>query len=338
MRPVRAFLIALLFALPGVSADWSSFQGSAANLGVAESMDLPESTWWSVPTGPNIHAAPVVSGERVVLVDASGGVRAYQANTGSMLWSATMPAGVLSTPAVESGSLFVASTDGTLNKFSLRTGAVLATASVGATQAPLTVHEGKLYVGNEAGEVRAYDIQSTEIRLDWTFRGSTVHTSYSVSGGGETGKPVTTTCEGPHQADAIRGAPAVHAGRVFVTSLNDHVYALDEGGKPDGTTDVLWAYRMGDNIWAAPVIDAANGRVIVVSDDETVASFRADVGRAPDHCNAPTANHPKWRTDLETKVRASPALADGQLFVGTCLLYTSPSPRDGLLSRMPSSA
>src|SRR5665647_313373 len=27
-----------------------------------------------------------------------------------------------------------------------------------------------------------------------------------------------------------------------------------------------------------------------------------------------------------------------QLYVDTCLLYTSPSPRDGLLSRMPSSA
>ena len=27
-----------------------------------------------------------------------------------------------------------------------------------------------------------------------------------------------------------------------------------------------------------------------------------------------------------------------QLFIATCLLYTSPSPRDGLLSRMPSSA
>ena len=27
-----------------------------------------------------------------------------------------------------------------------------------------------------------------------------------------------------------------------------------------------------------------------------------------------------------------------KLSVGTCLLYTSPSPRDGLLSRMPSSA
>ena len=28
----------------------------------------------------------------------------------------------------------------------------------------------------------------------------------------------------------------------------------------------------------------------------------------------------------------------GQLMLTTCLLYTSPSPRDGLLSRMPSSA
>ena len=36
---------------------------------------------------------------------------------------------------------------------------------------------------------------------------------------------------------------------------------------------------------------------------------------------------------------ASPQLGMGyRMFVMTCLLYTSPSPRDGLLSRMPSSA
>ena len=29
---------------------------------------------------------------------------------------------------------------------------------------------------------------------------------------------------------------------------------------------------------------------------------------------------------------------DNSLYIRTCLLYTSPSPRDGLLSRMPSSA
>ena len=31
-------------------------------------------------------------------------------------------------------------------------------------------------------------------------------------------------------------------------------------------------------------------------------------------------------------------VAPGDAFFDTCLLYTSPSPRDGLLSRMPSSA
>ena len=38
-------------------------------------------------------------------------------------------------------------------------------------------------------------------------------------------------------------------------------------------------------------------------------------------------------------VETFPALADGEVDqVLACLLYTSPSPRDGLLSRMPSSA
>src|SRR5664279_5849416 len=32
------------------------------------------------------------------------------------------------------------------------------------------------------------------------------------------------------------------------------------------------------------------------------------------------------------------AVVDGEIVIKTCLLYTSPSPRDGLLSRMPSSA
>ena len=31
-------------------------------------------------------------------------------------------------------------------------------------------------------------------------------------------------------------------------------------------------------------------------------------------------------------------LGDTELWIEVCLLYTSPSPRDGLLSRMPSSA
>ena len=37
-------------------------------------------------------------------------------------------------------------------------------------------------------------------------------------------------------------------------------------------------------------------------------------------------------------VAGNDGLFDADLFVEDCLLYTSPSPRDGLLSRMPSSA
>ena len=41
----------------------------------------------------------------------------------------------------------------------------------------------------------------------------------------------------------------------------------------------------------------------------------------------------------EVKLRQTPAYPAGTLYaLKTCLLYTSPSPRDGLLSRMPSSA
>ena len=46
-----------------------------------------------------------------------------------------------------------------------------------------------------------------------------------------------------------------------------------------------------------------------------------------------SASAPTVQTDLT-------ALVDGDIWIDTssCLLYTSPSPRDGLLSRMPSSA
>ena len=42
--------------------------------------------------------------------------------------------------------------------------------------------------------------------------------------------------------------------------------------------------------------------------------------------------------ELADSVRAGDLYQDSELRVSACLLYTSPSPRDGLLSRMPSSA
>ena len=46
----------------------------------------------------------------------------------------------------------------------------------------------------------------------------------------------------------------------------------------------------------------------------------------------------RWQTGLLTIAGISLILYSAQRTDITCLLYTSPSPRDGLLSRMPSSA
>ena len=48
-----------------------------------------------------------------------------------------------------------------------------------------------------------------------------------------------------------------------------------------------------------------------------------------------TIDFEKDQQDAMKKTDGVQSLADQ---VGSCLLYTSPSPRDGLLSRMPSSA
>ena len=49
-------------------------------------------------------------------------------------------------------------------------------------------------------------------------------------------------------------------------------------------------------------------------------------------------NFPTKINDLDKEIEAVIFAAAEPLDVDTCLLYTSPSPRDGLLSRMPSSA
>ena len=47
-------------------------------------------------------------------------------------------------------------------------------------------------------------------------------------------------------------------------------------------------------------------------------------------------SHPR-KVSLLARAKLTEAAAEG-LLAQSCLLYTSPSPRDGLLSRMPSSA
>ena len=53
---------------------------------------------------------------------------------------------------------------------------------------------------------------------------------------------------------------------------------------------------------------------------------------------APTTNGDVEDPARSTSAQVLPRIAESVVPVEVCLLYTSPSPRDGLLSRMPSSA
>ena len=81
--------------------------------------------------------------------------------------------------------------------------------------------------------------------------------------------------------------------------------------------------------------DPADGKWLDIS-DVTSITFKVNVGLAgADQKLTPTdATYDPSSGELVLTV-GSHDLSEGD---GICLLYTSPSPRDGLLSRMPSSA
>ena len=72
------------------------------------------------------------------------------------------------------------------------------------------------------------------------------------------------------------------------------------------------------------------------NDDVELTSYTSESTAAAE---APVASERPALTVPGSAVgRRKEAVARVRLVPGSCLLYTSPSPRDGLLSRMPSSA
>ena len=124
-------------------------------------------------------------------------------------------------------------------------------------------------------------------------------------------------------------------GQLFDT-LDIKVYTSPESGVPfiseknyrgDGTTTIFSIGDFPGSLGSVTV--AVDGTVKKLTTDYTinVSNKTITFGTAP-------ANH----TVISTKVFAISGENYRVLNTYTCLLYTSPSPRDGLLSRMPSSA
>ena len=297
----RAWLLFLL--LIPTAAAWDSFHGDAANTGVGPAEhQVYGSEWWRTDLGAFVAADPLAVDGLVVVADRDGLVTALDALTGEQRWQHAMGDAVHGTPVAASGRLFVADSKGSLVALDLQSGAVLAEATAGATQGDLTHHQGKIFLGTEAGEVKSY---TSDLDLLWTFDTATVGTT-------STWNNVTKLfdCSGLLPGNPIRGAPAVAAGIVVFGGMDHHVYAVDEHGEPDGTTTIRWLAATDDLVLAAPVLGA--DRAYIASYDETIRALPlASSGTDPCFGSILT---PSW-TQTAARLHATPAWDGEHLIV-----------------------
>jgi len=158
--------------------------------------------------------APVVAddGQTVFVGDSAGTIWALDIADGTVRWSARLGSGVLATPTVGDGTLFVSTADGRLSAFEADgCGAATCppswtTAATGAAvrqQAALA--GGVVYVASEDGSIRAFDASGC---------------------GTAVCEPVWETSTG----SAITGAPAVARGRLFVGTADGRMIAFEPAG------------------------------------------------------------------------------------------------------------
>ena len=121
-----------------VNDDWPMFQHDAIHSGIS-----PDTTWgastasgltmkWqqNVSGSAAVIASPIVAynaslGKTIVYgASASGTVQAFDASTGTGIWTQSAGAGVIATPALDGNSLYIGTNGGTLIALNATTGAV----------------------------------------------------------------------------------------------------------------------------------------------------------------------------------------------------------------------
>jgi outer membrane protein assembly factor BamB len=156
---------------------------------------------WATPLDGGTSVSPVIGpGEDTIYTGTDAGtVYAVDAATGAVRWSAPAGAGVVASPALAGGTLFVPTADGDLVALDAVTGDVLWSAATGAGQTVQpAVAGGVVFTGSSDGSLHAF----------------------AAAGCGAATCPALWS---ESTGSSITGAPAVSGGRLYVGTQDGRV-------------------------------------------------------------------------------------------------------------------
>lgn len=319
------------------------FRASPARNGFYPARGVPRLTGvrWAFKTwGPVISSPVAVSGwtETVCFGSWDGKLYAVNSLNGRELWSLWTEGEVVSSPAIESGTVFFGSYDGRLYAAQLLTGDLLWRFKTGngLASSPLitrTVSPGTgsgaisptrsvyISVGSIDGCLYCLDTRGRQVS-----RCDTGDPLVSSPAGPVSLAPDSALSDAPGEAivtvgtkggalvavnvktgretwrfsteGSIESSPAVGGGSFYFGSCDHSLYALDAS-----TGRKRWAFETGGAIRSSPAL--LNDTVFIGSSDHCVHAVDARTGRK------------KWRFKTGGPVESSPSVANGLLFVGS---------------------
>ena len=306
--------------------DWNTLLQNAAHSGGVNNsqIKLPLQLQWTANTGSNIFmCSPIIAGQKVFIATTDDNVSlntficAFNFNSGKLLWKFRTANSVKNTIAYENG--IVVAQDASCNLYALdaESGKLLWKQSINLDSYPyltegLTVDKGVVYAGIGAG-LSAYNLKTGQTiwtNKDWKQReGSTTTLAIAgdvlVSGtqwGGLYGNDIHTGKQLWKLSDngpGNRGASPVYKnGKLWIISSKSFFTIEPQTGK------VLQQKELSANLDVTSTPLITEQEIIFGTADRGV--FALDKSTLFN----------KW------KAETSPSL------VYTCLLYTSPSPRD----------
>ncbi len=206
-------------------------------------------TLWSFSTGYTIGSTPAVSGNLVILGDASGTVHALRMDDGSPVWKFPTGGPVYATPAALHGLVVFGSADGSVYCLHARTGLLQWSSRVtGPVLGCPVIRDTVVYVGASDSSFRAFGLLSG--RELWKFNG--LH-------------------------GFVETRPLLDRNRVIFGAWDEHLYALDAH---DGHLLWTWAGGRPGTLYSPaacwPV--GSHGRVFIVAPDRFMTALDAGTG------------------------------------------------------------